>query len=92
MNPRGLWHPDQQFQHHDRNKTAVPTKIGPRKQYTFLASPVMPVEQRGIMLGNAQNRGIMPPNPTTMVAVLVQLRDTTTSTPTTIKERGRLTT
>ena len=49
----------------------------------------MPMEQRGIMLGNAQNRGIMPPNPTTMAAVIVQLRDTTTST--TITERGRLT-
>jgi hypothetical protein len=76
----------------DRNKSAVPSTIGPRKQYSVLASPVMPVEQRGIMLGNAQNRGIMPPNPTTMAAVLVQLRDTITSTPTTIKERGRLTT
>jgi hypothetical protein len=94
MNFRGLGHPDQQFQypdqqhqHHDRSRVAAFSTTEPGTQRSIQASPVMPVEKKDILPGNAQSKGIMPRSPTLMAATPTQPYDV--ATPITIRGRDR---
>jgi hypothetical protein len=70
----------------------VLSTTGLKIQHSIRASPVMPAEEKGITLGNAQSREIILPSPTTMVVVQTQLSNATTSILITTRERDRSTT